>query len=55
MFTIYNLTIDEFKKRMNTEYICHKDPAKDLTIIQNQINKVNIHFSQFNDMLENID
>ena len=55
MFTTYNLAIDEFKKRMNTEYICYKDPAKDLTIIQNQINKVNIHFSQFNNMLENID
>ena len=44
MFTTYNLAIDEFKKRMNKEYICYKDPAKDLTIVQNQINKVNIHF-----------
>ena len=55
MFTTYNLAIDEFKKRMNKEYICDKDPAKDLTIIQNQIDKVNIHSSQFNNMLENID
>ena len=54
MFTAYNLAIDEFKKRMTTEYICYKDPAKDLTIIQHQINKVNIHFLQINDMLENI-
>ena len=46
MFTTYNLAIDEFKKRMTTEYICYKDPAKDLTIIQNQINKVNIQFYQ---------
>ena len=44
MFTSYNLAIDEFKKRMTTKYICYKDPAKDLTIIQNQINKVNIQF-----------
>ena len=55
MFITYKLAIDEFKKRMTTEYICYKDPAKDLTIIQHQMNKVNIHFSQFNDMLENID
>ena len=46
MFTTYNLAIDEFKKRMTTEYICYKDPAKDLTIIQNQINKVNIQCYQ---------
>ena len=44
MFTTYNLAIAEFKKRMTTEYICYKDPAKDLNIIQNQINKVNIQF-----------
>ena len=55
MFITYKLAIDEFKKRMTTEYICYKDPAKDLTIIQNQIDKVNIHSSQFNNMLENID
>ena len=54
MFTTYNLAIAEFKKRMTTEYICYKDHAKDLTIIQHQINKVNIHFLQINDMLENI-
>ena len=54
MFTTYNLAIDEFKKRMNKEYICYKDPAKDLTIIQNQIDKVNFHFSQFNYMPEKI-
>ena len=45
MFITYKLAIDVFKKRMTTEYICYKDPAKDLTIVQNQINKVkNIHF-----------
>ena len=44
MIITYQLAIDEFKKRMTTKYICYKDPAKDLTIIQNQINKVNIHF-----------
>ena len=54
MFITYKLAIDEFKKRMTTEYICYKDHAKDLTIIQHQINKVNIHFLQINDMLENI-
>ena len=46
MFTAYNLAIDEFKRRMTTEYICYKDTAKDLNIIQNQINKVNIQFYQ---------